>query len=283
MAAGAVKFSYDLMSKGYRRLPSAALALLFLPAVALSSGQAPASRTSLPPNAPVIPATIRNAPFSALVVTQFDREVPSGNRIHRETRGKLFRDAQGRVRTETQTPAASRGDSSQRVAIQDPVLRQVIHLDAKTKTANVHHLGEAQPEPSTNASGMATTKTGSVILTSPQAGTAPALPFQRNEIVKPPTVEPLGTKTIEGLTVTGTRTTRVITPAGGEPIVSVTEVWYSHDLQMVILSVSDDGESGHSVMRVTNIVRGSPSEQLFQVPPDYTVKDGNPIAAIVKH
>jgi hypothetical protein len=51
---------------------------------------------------------------------------------------------------------------------------------------------------------------------------------------------------------------------------------------MIILSISDDGQSGHSVMRVTNIVRGAPSEKLFQVPPDYTVKDGNPIAAVIK-
>jgi hypothetical protein len=88
---------------------------------------------------------------------------------------------------------------------------------------------------------------------------------------------------IEGLPAIGTRTTRTIGNGEGDPIVAVSEVWYSPDLQMVILSISDDGQSGHSVMRVTNIVRGAANEKLFQVPSDYTVRDGNPIAAVIKH
>ncbi len=63
---------------------------------------------------------------------------------------------------------------------------------------------------------------------------------------------------IEGLAVVGTRTTRTISEGQGEPIIAVSEVWFSRDLQMVILSISDDGQSGHSVMRVTNIVRRPP-------------------------
>ena len=104
-----------------------------------------------------------------------------------------------------------------------------------------------------------------------------------SDLIKPPTIELLGTKMLEGVQVVGTRTTRVIADGDNEPIVAVTEEWYSRDLQMVILSVSDDGQSGRSLMRVTNIVRTAPNEQLFQVPPDYTVKDGSPVAAVVKH
>jgi hypothetical protein len=54
-------------------------------------------------------------------------------------------------------------------------------------------------------------------------------------------------------------------------------------LQKITLSISDDGQRGLSLVRVTNIVRTAPNEQLFQVPPDYTVMDGNPMAAVVKH
>ena len=202
---------------------------------------------------------------------------------HCAFKGGCVRGGAQNGRRNTQTPSASGVDSSQRIAIQDPILRAVIHLDPKTKTANVHHLGEAPAVQSAAVNGVATTKPGSIIITTPQSGSASALPFQRSDVTKPPAVEQLGTKTIEGLTAVGTRTTRVINPPVGEPIISVTEVWYSRDLQMVILSISNDGEAGRSVMRVTNIVRGTPSEQLFQVPPDYTVKDGNPMAAIVKH
>ena len=88
---------------------------------------------------------------------------------------------------------------------------------------------------------------------------------------------------MEGVQVAGTRTTRVIPDGNNDPIVAISDIWFSHDLQMVILSISDDGQGGRSVMRVTNIVRAAPNEQLFQVPPDYTVKDGNPMAAVVKH
>jgi hypothetical protein len=75
----------------------------------------------------------------------------------------------------------------------------------------------------------------------------------------------------------------MIDSGSDEPIVAVTDVWYSPDLQMVVLSISDDGQSGRSLTRVTNIVRAVPNEQLFQTPPDYTVKDGSHFAAIVKH
>jgi hypothetical protein len=53
---------------------------------------------------------------------------------------------------------------------------------------------------------------------------------------------------------------------------------------MAIPRISDDGQAGRSLMLVTNIVRTAPNEQLFQVPADYdyTVKDGNPMKAVVK-
>jgi hypothetical protein len=37
------------------------------------------------------------------------------------------------------------------------------------------------------------------------------------------------------------------------------------------------------MVRVTNIVRTVPNVQLFQVRPDYTVGDGNPMAVVVMH
>jgi hypothetical protein len=96
-------------------------------------------------------------------------------------------------------------------------------------------------------------------------------------------VESLGAQIISGIAVVGTRTTRVFADSEGGPVVSVTDVWYSRELQMVIFSTSDDGQGGRSQMRVTNILRSAPNAQLFQVPPDYTVKGDNPITAVIKH
>ena len=83
-----------------------------------------AHRQSLPANAAGRSTAIKNAPFSAVVITQYDRVLGNGNHIHRETRGKVYRDDQGRVRTETEF--ATRGNGGEqflRVTILDTVQR----------------------------------------------------------------------------------------------------------------------------------------------------------------
>jgi hypothetical protein len=98
--------------------------------------------------------------------------------------------------------------------------------------------------------------------------------------------EALGSRTIEGVSATGTRTTRIIdagSMGNDKPIVSVSETWFSPELKMTVLTESDDGQSGHSTMKLVNITRTEPVAQLFQVPSDYTVKETEPATASVKH
>jgi hypothetical protein len=241
--------------------------------------------TPPPPNAGALPTTLKNAPFSADVSTQYDRDLPYGAHIHRETKGRVFRDAQGRVRTETQTPSLSGSPESYRhIVIQDPVLREVVHLHAQSKTATIHHFGDATASTLAENSVVPPSRADSALLVVPQGGqSATAVPLQHSTPVRPPTVESLGAQIISGIAVVGTRTTRVFADSEGGPVVSVTDVWYSRELQMVIFSTSDDGQGGRSQMRVTNILRSAPNAQLFQVPPDYTVKGDNPITAVIKH
>jgi hypothetical protein len=284
MASGSLTFTADFGSNGFLRALGFTAALFLVPS-AISGSQPAQSAAVLPPNAPAVPTTIMNAPFSAAVSTQYDRVLANGNHIHRETRGKAFRDTQGRVRTETQIPSLGIGGTCEHIAIQDPVLREVIHLDTRTKTANVHHLAEVLPSSVSTGSAGGFNKQGSVVIAAPQASPTEGsiiIPLH-SDLIKPPTIELLGTKMLEGVQVVGTRTTRMIADGDNDPIVAVTEVWYSRELQMVILSDSDDGQSGRSLMRVTNIVRSPPNERLFQVPPDYTIKDGSPVAAVIKH
>jgi hypothetical protein len=89
--------------------------------------------------------------------------------------------------------------------------------------------------------------------------------------------ESLGTQTIEGVQAEGTRVTFTI-PAGKigneRPIVSVNERWYSPELQAVVLSKNTDPRMGETTYRLTNIVRSEPDSGLFQLPSDYTVKEG---------
>lgn len=89
--------------------------------------------------------------------------------------------------------------------------------------------------------------------------------------------EDLGTQTIEGLLVTGVRTTRTI-PAGeignDKPINVVTEVWTSPDLKTIVYSKRSDPRIGEQTFRLTNVVRGEPDASLFTVPADFKMTDG---------
>jgi hypothetical protein len=227
---------------------------------------------------------VKNAPFSAQVVTEYDHVLANGNHIHREARGRIFRDSQGRVRTDTQIASLGGVDSLEHIAIQDPILHEIIHLDPRTRTASVYHLGEPSSTLAEPPHSGIPTKSGKALLLTPETSAGRAtFASPHPGVTIPATSESLGTRMIEGLPAIGTRVTHTLANGQGDPIVAVSEVWYSRDLQMIIVSISDDGQSGHSVMRLTNIVRGAPNEKLFQAPPDYTVKDGNPIAAVMKH
>jgi hypothetical protein len=91
------------------------------------------------------------------------------------------------------------------------------------------------------------------------------------------TREGLGTQTMEGVLVTGTRTTRTI-PAGQigneKPISIVTEVWTSPELKTVVMSKRSDPRMGEQTFRLTNITRNEPDTSLFTVPADFRVLEG---------
>jgi hypothetical protein len=87
--------------------------------------------------------------------------------------------------------------------------------------------------------------------------------------------ESLGTKTIDGVQVAGTRSTSTI-PAGtignDKDIITTRETWYSAQLKLDVLKIQDDPRFGHTTYSLTNIQLGEPEAALFQVPPDYRVE-----------
>ena len=91
--------------------------------------------------------------------------------------------------------------------------------------------------------------------------------------------ESLGKQTIEGVEAEGTRTTVTI-PAGEigneRPIEIVSERWYSPELQLVVMTRNSDPRLGETTYRLTNISRTEQAKSLFEVPADYTVKEGRP-------
>ena len=281
MATGRMKGATHLLNKSF-------LALVHLVLAAVTSfacpGEQGAKIESLPPNTPAIPTTIKNAPFTAQVVTVYDHVFANGNHIHRETRGRIFRDAQGRVRTETEVPLLN-GIDVDHIAIQDPILHEVIRLDPRTKTASIYHVGDVSM-PIDAPIHTSASKPDNVLVVTPRpgglTGASTVMPLRPSPAF-PAITASLGTKMMEGLLVVGTRTTRTFFMGQPEPIVSVSDSWISLDLQMVIFSSSDDGQAGFSTVRVTHVVRRALNEKLFQLPPDYTVKNGSPIAAVIQH
>ncbi|HZS07007.1 MAG TPA: energy transducer TonB [Blastocatellia bacterium] len=91
--------------------------------------------------------------------------------------------------------------------------------------------------------------------------------------------ESLGKQTIEGVEAEGTRWTTTI-PAGEigneRPIEIVTERWYSPELQTDLLRRHFDPRTGENVYKLINVSRREPDHSLFEVPSDYTIKEGPP-------
>jgi hypothetical protein len=112
----------------------------------------------------------------------------------------------------------------------------------------------------------------------PQFGvaTGPNVMFRSVQGVALPKPEALGKQMIEGVSADGTRTT--LTIEAGEigndrPIKTVSERWYSSELQTVVMSKQSDPRSGEEAFRLTGISRTEPASFLFQVPAGYQLAD----------
>lgn len=208
------------------------------------------------------PREIRGLPFSADVTTEITRTLADGNRIHQENRGKMYRDSEGRTRSENSTNRLPEGQRWEFVFINDPISNITINLDPQRKMATIFRrstMNAAQMQP------------------------RPVQPVETQSEPKRPVIkvhhEELGTTSIEGYTAIGTKLTR-ITEAGAigndQPLVMVSESWRSDELKEVLLSKTNDPQTGETVRRLTNIQRLEPDPVLFQVPPGYTMHDVSP-------
>jgi len=208
---------------------------------------------------------VTGAPYSAQASTQFTQTLADGTHIQHASTSTIARDSQGRTRTEETMSsigpmAASGGTPRTTVFIHDPVASMSYVLDANSHT--VHQMQISQHSPRAKGNG--------------RAGGRPAA---RSRLGTNVNSEELGTQVIQGVNATGTRTTRTI-PAGSagndRAIQVVTETWYSPDLQVTVMSKTDDPRMGESVYTLTNVNRAEPDASLFQVPADYKVTQGGP-------
>src|SRR5215472_2176469 len=80
----------------------------------------------------VMGPAVKNAPYSAVEVTENTQMLADGNRIHRENQVPVYRDSEGRVRRE---------NSSDQIMIWDPVANASYLLNPRTQTARKMPLG----------------------------------------------------------------------------------------------------------------------------------------------
>jgi hypothetical protein len=223
--------------------------------------------------------TVTGAPYSAEAVTEVVQSLADGNRIVRESRAELARDSAGRTRREQGLailgPMVNAPDVRQ-VQITDPATRTITLLDTKNKRA--HRMPMPNIRIATKMIGEAgATFEMAVPPPSGESGGVRMFYSTRAGPMEKPATESLGTQTIEGVVVDGTRTTFTI-PAGqiGNelPISIVSERWFSPELKVLVMSRQTDPRFGETTYRLTNISRAEPSPSLFEVPADFVIDEG---------
>jgi hypothetical protein len=220
---------------------------------------------------------VKNAPYSADVITETTQALPDGNRIHQTNSTRVYRDSDGRTRREQSLRSlgglAPNADLPQMVFITDPVAGFNYAVNAKDRTATKN--AWAPPRGRGDAPGGRGAGRGQQ--PQQQQDAAPMGRFRGGRANQNIRTESLGQQNMDGVLANGTRTTLSI-PAGqmgnDQPIQIVTETWYSKELQMVVYSKHSDPRSGETVMRLENVSRSEPARSLFDVPADYKVTEG---------
>ncbi len=226
-----------------------------------------------------------NSPYQAQTTSETTQHLADGNVIQNTQTSKVARDSQGRTWTEEtfekMGPWSSESGRRTIVFISDPVAQVSYVLHPETKTAEkMPFLKPPNGKPGdSGASVSVVSGAGQPEQVTGGAPVVSAMVSTKGGAHEPgdQQVESLGTQQISGVAAQGKRTTVTI-PAntfGNQlPIVTVTETWYSPDLQMVVQSKRDDPRFGESTFSVENIEKGEPPADLFQIPSDYTISSG---------
>ena len=253
---------------------------------------------------------VKNAPYSAESVTETVQTLADGNRIVNKFSSTVYRDSEGRTRREQTLKGlgvlGTGQEALQTIFINDPVAGVTYSLDSRSHTAHksVPFTFEFNGKKGEQfefkvAPGSAATTNTMTVTTPLAAGVAGARAIHsagdeftlkteagigqtfvfRTKTNNPNDVkeEQLGKQNIEGVEAEGTRTTVTI-PAGEigneRAIEIVSERWYSPELQLVVMTRNSDPRSGETTYKLTNINRSEPAKTLFEVPSDYTIKEG---------
>jgi hypothetical protein len=271
-------------------------------------GMSPLENTSRQP--------VVGAPYAATITNENVQTLADGNRITQTSSGMTARDSQGRTRQDAPLPVIGNlaaANAPHLVFINDPVAQKTYTLNLTEKTADIFSVANGgasafrieggggaggnvvffkqkladegqvagavasdQVEMLDQMKTDAEAHSGPGIVTTRSMAVLDKAKAEKLDAAAQVSTEDLGSQTMEGVLVTGTRTTRTI-PAGEigneRPINIVIEVWTSPELQTVVMSKRTDPRMGEQTFRLTNIVRTEPDASLFAVPADFKVLD----------
>ena len=235
---------------------------------------------------------VTGAPYSATITNESVQTLADGTHITSSSTGTTARDSQGRTRQDAPLPALgnlSATDAPHLVFIQDPVAGASYTLNLTDKTAWKGPV----PPPGGGGPGGMMVSTNTVVVQAASGAPMPPPPsppdapgtstiFLQKRFAEADgdvTSENLGSQIMEGVQVTGLRTTRTIAVGkigNDRPITIVTEVWTSPELKTIVLSKRSDPRMGEQTFKLTNIQRSEPDPSLFTVPSDFTISEGGP-------
>jgi hypothetical protein len=217
-------------------------------------------------------------PYSATAVTHTVQVLADGSQIERTQSQMLYRDEQGRTRTET--------NEGKLIQIVDRVAGLTYNLDTAAKTARTLEFMTAGRGVNVTSTRSVTTANGSVATTMQEAvsdaykasveqfdATHGQTPNDQARRTPNMSADDLGTQFINGVQAKGVRTTSTI-PVGAignnRELKIVGERWESTELGIMVKSVNTDPRFGTTTYELTNISQSSPDPSLFRVPAGYT-------------
>jgi hypothetical protein len=275
-------------------LAGAAFGQIVVQGTTTSSGTSSASYTFSGPPPFAMPA-VTGAAYSGEEVNERVQTLLDGTHITQTMPGRrVFRDSQGRTRSERFLGAPGTSDGPTLVEITDPVAGFQYTLDTQGKVAHRFALPQPSSQPeigrrlsNPQAAGVEVrSATGNMAYSTPGpngiAGGVVAMigppPAASNGQPRPDfKTESLGTQTIDGVQCEGRRATTTY-PTGSQgndrPIVVTQETWMSPELKTTVLTKTSDPRSGEMTFKILNLSRTEPDASLFQPPPDYQVVDG---------
>ena len=199
-------------------------------------------------------SSVAGKPFSGSDSIDWTRTLGDGSVIATHQDAKLARDSQGRVYRERVTRFPANSDQKSRVKafiILDPVAHsrtECVIAARRCEVDDFHGLRRPAPLPDGSFSS------------------------DKGNLVR----ESLGSDSIDGLEVVGTRETFTLNAGvvgNTEPLTTTGEYWYSPDLEVNLSITRKDSREGKLVIHVVDLVRSEPDASLFQIPANFVVED----------